>query len=140
VKFKYLESWHRARRRNAERYDKLFGQTGLIEDGNMTTPARMWTDREVDHAHVFNQYVIRVKQGRRDELRAYLADASVGTEIYYPVPFHLQECFKYLGYKRGDFPHAETAAREVLALPIYPELTADMQEYVVEKIVAFFRA
>ncbi len=87
--------------------------------------------------HVFNQYMIRVR--RRDELRAHLAASGVGTEIYYPVPLHAQQCFAYLGHAPEDFPQAQRAAAEVLALPIYPELTAEQREYVVRQIADFYR-
>ena len=88
--------------------------------------------------HIFNQYVIRTRQ--RDELRAHLAAQGVGTEIYYPVPLHAQRCFAYLEHEPHDFPESQRAADEVLALPIYPELTAEQREYVVRQIAAFFRA
>ncbi|MFH1214746.1 MAG: DegT/DnrJ/EryC1/StrS family aminotransferase, partial [Candidatus Neomarinimicrobiota bacterium] len=87
--------------------------------------------------HIYNQYVILVPE-KRDELRRYLAENEISTEVYYPVPFHLQECFGYLGYKRGDFPQSEYAAEHSLALPIYPELTEAMQAYVVEKVIKFY--
>jgi dTDP-4-amino-4,6-dideoxygalactose transaminase len=139
VKLEVLESWHRARRNNAELYDVLFESTGLTREHKVVCPARAWQDKGLKNPHIFNQYVIRIKEGRRDALKEHLGRAEVSTEIYYPVPFHLQECFRHLGYRRGDFPEAEAAAQEVLALPIYPELTYEMQEYVVHKILEFFQ-
>ncbi|MFC2075738.1 DegT/DnrJ/EryC1/StrS family aminotransferase [candidate division KSB1 bacterium] len=130
VKLGYLDRWTEARRRNAERYDKLFHDAGLAPD-TVQLPLR----RE-DCFHIFNQYVIRTPN--RDELIKYLKDRDIGVEIYYPLPLHLQECFAYLGGRTGDLPVSEAAAAETLALPIYPELTAEMQEYVVTTVAAFY--
>jgi dTDP-4-amino-4,6-dideoxygalactose transaminase len=126
TKLRYLDAWTAARQDNAKRYDRLFGEAGL-EIGLPTVA----TDR-----HIFNQYVIRAED--RDGLRARLQQRGVGTEVYYPVPMHLQECFAYLGYKAGAFPQSERAASETLALPIYPELTEAQARYVVEAIQDFF--
>ena len=140
VKLQHLDDWSRSRRLNADRYDALFSQSGLVEDERIRLPKRIWKGEDMDNYHIFNQYVIRIEDGRRDDFRGYLAEAGIGTEVYYPVPFHLQECFRHLGYKKGDFPESEAAAEKVLALPIYPELFPEMQEYVVEKTVRYFRA
>ncbi|MBI5563199.1 MAG: DegT/DnrJ/EryC1/StrS family aminotransferase [Deltaproteobacteria bacterium] len=129
VKLKRLDAWADARIKNAGRYGALFAKAGLA--GNVTTPFVAPGRRMV-----YNQYVIRAK--RRDELRAHLGAAGVGSEIYYPVPLHLQKCFKYLGCKKGAFPVSEQAAKEVLALPIYPELKPAEQKYVVETITGFY--
>jgi dTDP-4-amino-4,6-dideoxygalactose transaminase len=129
VKTPHLASWTQARRRNARRYRELFAN--LVPAGRVSLPAE-----SPDCYHIYNQFVIRVAD--RDALRAHLDKVGVGTEIYYPVPFHVQECFAFLGYALGAFPHAEKAAAETLALPIYGELTADQQQYVVESIAAFF--
>ena len=122
VKLPHLAGWTEARRRNAARYDELFADAGLT--GRVTLPVAAPHCR-----HIFNQYVIRVP--RRDAVKAHLESRQVGCAIYYPVPFHEQACFAYLGYGTGQFPHAELAARETLALPIYGELTAEQQRYVV---------
>ncbi|HOU18315.1 MAG TPA: DegT/DnrJ/EryC1/StrS family aminotransferase [Candidatus Marinimicrobia bacterium] len=127
VKLPHLESWHLARQKHAEYYDKAFN------DSMIKAPYVAYQRSY----HIYNQYVILVPD-KRDELRQYLADNEIGTEVYYPVPFHLQECFKYLGYKNGDFPHSEYTAAHSLALPIYPELMEDMQAYVVEKVLKFY--
>ena len=130
VKLPHLAGWTEARRTNAARYRRLFAEAELPE---VVLPV----DRGGDGYHIYNQFVVRVPD--RDALRAHLTMAGVGTEVYYPVPFHMQECFAYLGHKAGDFPHAEKAAAEVVALPIYPELTEDQQAYVVDRIRAFYR-
>ena len=129
VKAPHLAGWTERRRANAVRYRTLFEQAGLTDrlDLPIEPPGRY---------HIFNQYVIRT--GQRDALREHLAREGVGTEIYYPVPLHLQTCFAGLGYPRGAFPEAERAAGETLALPIYPELTESQQEYVVHAISGFF--
>ena len=134
VKLKHLEQWTAARRERAARYRELFEQSGLVSSGAVVLPevARQGPGLVT---HVYNQFVIRVP--RRDALREFLTEEGVGTEVYYPVPFHLQECFQGLGYREGDFPEAERAARETLALPVYPELTPEQQDYVVQQIASF---
>lgn len=129
VKLPHLNSWHKQRQENAHYYDELFAPSGI------TTPAIAYS-RDV---HIYNQYVISVPE-KRDELRKFLSEADIGNEVYYPVPFHLQECFSYLGYQEGDFPKSEYAASHTLALPVYPELTREMQDYVVSKISEFYGA
>ncbi len=132
VKLKYLDAWSEKRKANAARYRDLLTARGLTSAaGPVILPARI-----DGYRHIYNQFVIMVD--RRDDLRCHLSRADVGTEVYYPVPLHLQECYRYLGYKKGDFPHAEAAALRSLALPIYPELTAEMQQYVVDEIAAFY--
>ena len=129
VKLLYLDGWLDARRKKAERYNRLFENAGLTD--RVILPAARG-----DVRHTFNQYVIRVGQ-HRDALARHLKENKIGTNIYYPVPLHMQECFRYLGYKEGDFPEAEAAARETLALPIYPELSAEQQQHVVAAIHNF---
>lgn len=129
AKLRPLDGWTRRRQVNAERYNRLFREAGLAPE--IVALPEVKTNR-----HIFNQYVIRVD--RRDELQAYLKKKGVGTEVYYPVPMHLQECFAYLGYQTGDFPESEQAVRETLALPIYPELTEEQAEYVVRCIGEFY--
>jgi dTDP-4-amino-4,6-dideoxygalactose transaminase len=123
VKLPYLDKWSQARRKNAEYYDRKFSGTAV------KTPFI-----GPDCVTIYNQYVIRVPG--RDQVIDYLKKQHVGCEIYYPVPMHLQECFSYLGFKKGDFPEAEKAANEVLALPVYPELTDEMKDYVVNTILS----
>ncbi len=131
VKFPYLDHWTELRQANAARYGELFAAAGL--DGLLTLPQSLPHVR-----HVWNQYVIRVPDGRRDQLREFLTQAKIGTEIYYPLGLHEQECFRSLGYRPGDLPETDRAAREVLALPIFPELTTEEQKRVVHCIAEFF--
>jgi dTDP-4-amino-4,6-dideoxygalactose transaminase len=131
VKLPYLHEWTDARRANARRYDELFDAAG-VADG-VVRPTEIPGFR-----HIFNQYVVRVRD--RDRVRAYLTEQGIGTEIYYPIPFHLQECFASAGHQRGDFPHAEAAADSTLALPIYGELTRDQQEAVVSTLTEALQA
>ncbi len=134
VKLKYIAGWNHARRIVAARYDRLFRAVGLAEAGPYPAHGVVLPHEVPGSRHVWHQYVIRT--ARRDELRAFLTERSIGSEIYYPVPLHLQEALKPLGYKQGDFPEAERAAREVLALPIFPELRPDEQQIVVDAIAA----
>jgi len=126
VKLPHLDTWHSMRQENAAYYDENLNAKGIKK------PVIAY-NRE---SHIYNQYVISVME-QRDDLRKFLAENNIGTEIYYPVPFHDQECFRYLGYKSGDFPHSEYAATHTLALPIYPELTKEMQDYVIEKLMSW---
>jgi dTDP-4-amino-4,6-dideoxygalactose transaminase len=121
-----LDDWTAARQRNAKRYDRLFGEAGLPVGLPVVQANR----------HIFNQYVIRTSS--RDALQSHLKKSGVGTEVYYPVPLHLQECFAYLGHQPGSFPESESAAKETLALPIQPELTEQQARYVVECVGEFF--
>ena len=129
VKLPLLDSWTDARNANAEHYAALFAAAGLGDAVRL--PAAKPGQR-----HVFNQYVVRAQ--RRDELREHLQSLDVGTEVYYPLPLHEQQCFAYLGYAPDDFPHAHAAAAEVLALPVYAELTAEQRAYVVEGFRSFY--
>lgn len=131
VKLPHLDRWTESRQRHAARYAKLFAEAGL--DRILALPPTAPHRR-----HVWNQYIVRVPDGRRDALRQHLTERKIGTEIYYPVPLHLQPCFAYLGYHPGDLPETERAAAETLALPIFPELTAAEQDLVVREIGNFF--
>ena len=130
VKLKYLDQWTEGRRRNANRYQQLFTEAQLLDRVLLpvTTPGNF---------HVYNQYTVRVRQ--RDDLRNFLKEKGVGTEVYYPLPMHLQNCYRDLGYHKGSFPVSERAAEEVLSLPIYTELTEEQQAYVVQMIGEFYR-
>jgi dTDP-4-amino-4,6-dideoxygalactose transaminase len=133
VKLPHLDAWTTARQSNAARYMELFSQYDL--ERHVTVPGD-----EPRGRHVWNQFVIRVAGGQRDALRAHLSKSGVGTEIYYPVPLHLQKCFEPLGWRKGDLPATEKAAEETLALPIYPELEPAEQRTVVGRIAEFFHA
>jgi len=130
VKLKHLDNWTKARQENARKYRELFADAGI--DDVIKLPV------EKEDRHIYNQFILCVTD-KRDELRLFLNEAGVGTEIYYPIPMHLQECFLDLNYKKGDFPVAEHAALHTLALPVYPELSDDQLAYVVEKIAAFYK-
>ena len=148
LKLKYVEGWNQARRDRAARYDQLFVEAGLTKTKLSSTKTASisidvpddlpihspYTDQRAHH--VFHQYVVRAY--RRDELREFLTARKIGSEIYYPIPLHLQPCFAYLGYREGDLPGAERAAKEVLALPMFPELTEAEQRRVVASIADFY--
>ncbi len=134
AKLPHLAAWSEARRANAADYDRLFGQTGLVDKGLIGLPHRAWPGQPA--SHVFNQYVLRAQD--RDGLLKHLAAAKVGHAVYYPIPMHLLECFAFLGGKPGDLPVAEKAAREVVAIPIYPELSLAQKERVVEVVADFY--
>jgi dTDP-4-amino-4,6-dideoxygalactose transaminase len=127
VKLPHLEKWHQMRRDNAHFYDETLNVKQIKK------PKLAYGRQH----HIYNQYVLLVDE-KRDELRDFLTKNNVGNEVYYPVSFHEQECFQYLGYKKGDFPISEHNARHSLAIPIYPELNQDMQKYVVEKLGEFY--
>jgi len=164
VKLKYVEGWNQARRERAATYDRLFAEAGLARGTQSAASSRISDQSTMNNqqstiknqqsavapddfpihlpcpaaraGHVYHQYVIRAF--RRDDLREFLTARKIGTEIYYPIPLHLQPCFAYLGYREGDFPEAERAAKEVLALPMFPELIEDEQRWVVQSIADFY--
>lgn len=136
VKLRHLDDWIEKRKSRAAEYDRLFRQSGTIEQGYIQTPEPVYQNSGVMHYHTYHQYVIRAKN--RDKLQIFLKEKGVGSVIYYPLPLHLQECFSHFGYKQGDFPESERAAAEVLALPIYPELGIDQQDYIVASIKEFY--
>lgn len=131
TKFKHLEDWTKHRQKKAERYQSLFSDL-LPSISGLRLPKIEYQNR-----HIFHQYVISVPG--RDQLRQFLTQEGIGTEIYYPIPLHLQECYAFLKYKKGDFPNSEKASEEVLALPIYPELAEDQQDHVVDRIRTFYK-
>ncbi len=133
AKLPHLDEWTTGRQRKAQQYELMFADAGLGEQVEVPHVRR-------NARHIFHQFVVRVRDGQRDALREHLRQHDVGTDVYYPVPLHLQECFAYLGYQEGDFPVAEQAAKETLALPVYPELTDEQQDYVVNTMAKFFTA
>jgi dTDP-4-amino-4,6-dideoxygalactose transaminase len=133
VKLKRLNGWTAQRRKNAAFYRKLFADSGLVEHG-LLLPQETWP--QVENSHIYNQFVIRAP--RREALREFLKKAGIDTEVYYPIPLHLQECFSGLGYRKGACPVAEASAAESLALPIHPELSQEQQEHVVSSIKRFY--
>jgi dTDP-4-amino-4,6-dideoxygalactose transaminase len=139
VKLGHLEAWHAARARNASHYQEAFAKAGAapadvaLSEGGL--PLRYPVAPPAPARHVFNQYVVRVPAARRDALRTALAEAGIGSEVYYPIPLHLQECFRDLGGREGDFPVSEAAARETLALPIHPHLTDAQREAVPAAVI-----
>jgi dTDP-4-amino-4,6-dideoxygalactose transaminase len=144
VKLPHLDSWTKGRQKNASLYTKFFIDAGLAEEtgrleyddkNKVLLPKAVYGDKGLTHDHIYNQYVIRVKG--RDDVRKHLTENEIGTEIYYPVPFHLQECFTYLGYKKGDFPVSEWCADESIAVPIYPELSEEQIKFTVQTIADF---
>jgi dTDP-4-amino-4,6-dideoxygalactose transaminase len=129
VKFKYLEKWTSERQKKAQYYQLL------LQDLFPSAKGPKLPTIQYQNRHIFHQYVIRVQE--RDRLRQFLTEEGIGTDVYYPLPLHLQECYSFLKYRRGDLPHSEKASEEVLALPIYPELTENQQRMVVDRIRAF---
>lgn len=138
IKLKYLDFWQEKRRERAQYYDRRFSEEKLVEKEFIELPRPLYKEKlKGRNYHTYHQYVLRAKE--RDRLYAFLKEKGVGTAIYYPLPLHLQRCFCYLGYKEGDFPAAEKASHEVLALPLYPELTSEQQDYVISTILDFYR-
>ncbi len=133
AKLRRLDEWTAGRQRNARKYDQLFSEAGPGTAGDKSSQVGL--PSVVTDRHIFNQYVIRVS--RRDELQAALQQRGIGTEVYYPIPMHLQECFAFLGHGVGAYPESERAAKETLALPIYPELSEAQLRYVVECVRDF---
>jgi dTDP-4-amino-4,6-dideoxygalactose transaminase len=145
VKLPHLDKWSEERRANAEYYTELFIKAGLAEESGRTKfdsknkvllPKPVYKNVSgVKNYHIYNQFIIRAE--KRDELKKFLTENEIGNEIYYPVPFHMQECFSNLNYNEGDFPIAESASSTSLAIPVYPELKKEQQEYIVNKIKEF---
>ncbi len=144
VKLRHLESWHAGRQRNAAFYDAEFAKAGASDSrtslGSGGFQMRFPYKMPAPARHIYNQYVVRVPAGMRDDLRAHLTQQKIGSEIYYPVPLHMQECFEYLGVRKGALPHSEAAALETVALPIFPELAREQLAHVARQVVAFVGA
>jgi dTDP-4-amino-4,6-dideoxygalactose transaminase len=138
VKLKHLDDWGQKRREKASYYDRLFEESYLVKEGFVQIPDALYKNSRVQSFHIYHQYVIRANE--RDRLQEFLEDRGIATAIYYPLPLHLQKCFSYLGYRKGDFPVSEKASREVLALPIFPELTAEQQDFIVSSISKFYKS
>ena len=136
VKLKHLDSWIMGRQQKAARYETLFSSAGLVEKGLIQTPEAVYRNAGLKYFHTYHQYVIRADD--RDDLQRFMREKGVPSAIFYPMPLHLQKCFAYLGYREGDFPESEKATSEVLALPIYPELSEENQDYVVTTIKDFY--
>jgi dTDP-4-amino-4,6-dideoxygalactose transaminase len=135
VKLGHLDRWTALRQQHADLYERLFRDIGLGER-DVRLPKAAYKEKGIPHYHIYNQFVIGVS--RRDQLQAHLKNKGIGTEVYYPVPLHRQECLQPLGYQEGDFPEAERACRELLALPVYPELNEDQLHYVVQAVGEWF--
>ncbi|MEC9096298.1 MAG: DegT/DnrJ/EryC1/StrS family aminotransferase, partial [Planctomycetota bacterium] len=133
VKINHLDDAVAGRQKNAALYQELFTQMGLSDE--ITLPVTKFGE-----GHVWNQFTIRVHRGQRDDLKAFLAEKNVGSEIYYPVPLHMQKCFQSLGYQPEDLPETFKASQEVLSLPIFPELEVEEIEIVVQRVQQFFAA
>ena len=141
LKLAHLPAWHETRRQNAALYNRLFEEAGLVDSGKIELPMAVYSDMAEEETlmpdyHIYNQYIVRALN--RDDLIQYLHEENIGSEIYYPVPLHKQQCMAAMGFNELTFPESEKAAQETLALPIYPELTNEMQHYVVGKISAFY--
>lgn len=137
VKLRHLDGWLEARKEKASYYDKRFEESGLVEEGWILPPKALYKNKGLKNYHTYHQYVIRAK--KRDKLQKFLKEEGIPTAIYYPLPLHQQKCFAYLGYKEGDFPETEKACKEVLAVPVYPELTTQHQDFIVSSISRFYK-
>ncbi len=136
VKMPHLAKWNEARRERARTYGRLLSSAGLTKTGADSAAPVVLLKTLAGAHHIYHQYVVRVRD--RDKLRSFLSERGIGSEIYYPIPLHLQKCFAYLGYASGDLPESERAALDVLALPIFPELEEDEQRHVVDSIAEFY--